>query len=578
MDSVKHSPLPPEQTHMADNHLGSAYSLHPYPTKAPVNHALQDYQTQLLLLERQNKERLLMARGIQQESSTLNQAQTTQAECSSAGKHQLQHSHTQLDRLEQENRKRLLIRLDEQNRKRLQAARDHHQGNKATSSMPSTNVEKPAPRLEHDKYCPRLLVLQKQYDMSMQQAKEHERKLGDTPNQVSPSKSPEPQRPVLSHLEKQVLPDEITHHQATLEGQASSKDSSNHIKDLPLGPVTPGSATVPDYTSLRSPHDMNVFVECSTLQSCAVQTQPLKDLGNLSQLERARNTLPIDQGRPNAKEPLKETIISPGSPQAPNTEGRPQDMNMRSPHDMNAGPIQCTLSICAKSAEIKSSTHEESLAANLRSPHDMNALPDEISPQSIPETGSRKHQAQDANLAIRAQIQRHQLYNQQLFEAYRQKQLHQAMQVREHHAPGFAPASFEYKGPEITAPARPREDVAATTCHLEYVPVEHPHSPQQSNPAVLDTFKGEITATVPQLKQFGSKRRPRRGQFPAMSPPRNTPICRIRSRATTASTRPLSGTRLPPQHMQEPDDMRVNRANISCHEGDSLAIRLHIKE
>ena len=75
--------------------------------RSPGNHALQDYQMQLMLLEQQNKKRLLLAR---QAELVAKQVQSTPSMAQSPpGNHALQDYQVQLMLLEQQNKKRLLL-------------------------------------------------------------------------------------------------------------------------------------------------------------------------------------------------------------------------------------------------------------------------------------------------------------------------------------------------------------------------------------------------------------------------------------------------------------------------------------
>jgi hypothetical protein len=80
--------------------------------QAPINHALQDYQMQLMLLEQQNKKRLMMAR----------QEQDVLPEPSSQALSPLQDYQMQLILLEQQNKKRLMMarQIQEENSQQSQ--------------------------------------------------------------------------------------------------------------------------------------------------------------------------------------------------------------------------------------------------------------------------------------------------------------------------------------------------------------------------------------------------------------------------------------------------------------------------
>jgi hypothetical protein len=102
--------------------------------QAPINHALQDYQMQLMLLEQQNKKRLMMAR----------QEQDVLLEPSSQALSPLQDYQMQLMLLEQQNKKRLMMARQEQEETSQQsqgpsildpAAEVHHQSSEHEAAV-----------------------------------------------------------------------------------------------------------------------------------------------------------------------------------------------------------------------------------------------------------------------------------------------------------------------------------------------------------------------------------------------------------------------------------------------------------
>ncbi|KAK9774359.1 hypothetical protein AB5N19_06709 [Seiridium cardinale] len=223
----------------------------------------------------------------------------------------------------------------------------------------------------------------------------------------------------------------------------------------------------------------------------------------------------------------------------------------------------------------------------LRSPHDMNALFDENTPKRAKlESTLVQHDESAVDAALRRQ---HDL--QKLQQSQKPTSPSASTSTSN---PGFAPASFEYKGPssvEIVEPPPPPPPPRRSCGYGVFsMRMERSRKPAPSPDAadcersMVDTFKNDNPAVVAQLKQIGSRRRSRRGQSSTTSPPRNTPISRIRGKAVVAAagqrspSMPSNGLPSPPPSQTNPSlkSVEVDRADISCPEGVSLAIRLRV--
>ncbi|KAK6065592.1 hypothetical protein SCUP234_12480 [Seiridium cupressi] len=222
----------------------------------------------------------------------------------------------------------------------------------------------------------------------------------------------------------------------------------------------------------------------------------------------------------------------------------------------------------------------------LRSPHDMNALLDENTPKRAKlESTLVQHDESAVDAALRRQ------HDLQKLQQSRKPTSPSASALTSTSSPGFAPASFEYKGPPtaeiVESPPPPRRScgygVFSMRKERARKPVPSPDAADCER-SMVDTFKNDNPAVVAQLKQIGSRRRSRRGQSSTTSPPRNTPISRIRGKAAVAAaghrspTMPSNGLPSPPPSHTgpSPKSVEVERADISCPEGVSLAIRLRV--
>jgi hypothetical protein len=210
----------------------------------------------------------------------------------------------------------------------------------------------------------------------------------------------------------------------------------------------------------------------------------------------------------------------------------------------------------------------ETVSATMRSPHDMNALPIDRDKLQGSELEGSIHEDNESTMEVSPARQQEML------------ELLQGQHPNKGLPPYFAPASFEY-GENLSAesgtqPAKAPEE--PSSYHVEYAPSPPEQLPADSDQVMIKVFKNENPALMEQLKQIGHRRRLRRGHMYPAGTPWNTPISRVRNKTITSSGKsPCSSTRnVSPQRKHQ--DEEVDSAEILCHEEVSLAIRLHVEK